>query len=74
MKSLLALALCLGLVSAVSAQNWPSFRGQNGSGVADGNNPPTVWDAEKSSNILWKTPIPGLGHSSPVVCGEIASS
>lgn len=70
MKSLLALALCLGWASAVSAQNWPSFRGQNGSGVADGNNPPTVWDAEKSTNILWKTPIPGLGHSSPVVWGD----
>ncbi len=70
MKSLLALALCLGWAAAADAQNWPSFRGQNGSGVADGNNPPTVWDAEKSTNILWKTPIPGLGHSSPVVWGD----
>jgi len=70
MKALLALAFCLGLASAVNAQNWPSFRGQNSSGVADGNNPPTTWDAEKSSNIVWKTPIPGLGHSSPVVWGD----
>ena len=52
------------------AQNWTSFRGNNASGVADGCNPPTSWDAEKSVNILWKTPIPGLGHSSPVVWGE----
>src|SRR5258708_40188535 len=70
MKSLLALALCLGLAAAAHAQNWPSFRGKNGSGVADGNNPPTVWDAEESTNILWKTAIPGLGHSSPVVWGD----
>jgi outer membrane protein assembly factor BamB len=70
MKSLLALALCLGLSPMAGAQNWPSFRGRNGSGVADGDNPPTVWDAEKSTNILWKTPIPGLGHSSPVVWGD----
>jgi len=70
MKSLLALLLWLGVATAAHAQNWPSFRGQNGSGVADGNNPPIVWDAEKSTNILWKTPIPGLGHSSPVVWGD----
>ena len=50
--------------------NWPSFRGLNASGVADGENPPTKWDGEKSVNIRWKTPIPGLGHSSPVVWGN----
>ncbi|HEY8228762.1 MAG TPA: PQQ-binding-like beta-propeller repeat protein [Pyrinomonadaceae bacterium] len=70
MKSLLALALFLGLASVAYAQNWPSFRGQNGAGVADGNNPPTAWDAEKSINVLWKTPIPGLGHSSPIIWGD----
>ena len=70
MKSLLVLALCLALASVVQAQNWPSFRGQNGAGVGDGNDPPTTWDAEKSINILWKTPIPGLGHSSPIVWGD----
>src|SRR5215813_9634406 len=67
MKSLLVLALCFGLASVVQAQNWPSFRGQNSAGVGDGNDPPTAWDAEKSINILWKTLIPGLAHSSPVV-------
>ena len=70
MKSLLALALYLGLASVAYAQNWPSFRGQNGAGIGDGNNPPTAWDAEKSINILWKTAIPGLGHSSPIIWGD----
>jgi outer membrane protein assembly factor BamB len=70
MKYSLALALCLGCTSVVYAQNWPSFRGPNGAGVGDGNNPPTTWDAEKSINILWKTPIPGLGHSSPILWGD----
>jgi outer membrane protein assembly factor BamB len=56
---------------AVSApRNWPSFRGQNASGVADGQNPPAAWDVEKGTNILWKTPIPGLGHSSPIIWGH----
>jgi outer membrane protein assembly factor BamB len=49
--------------------NWPSFRGPFASGVADGQNPPTVWDGEKGVNVRWKTPIPGLGHSCPVVWG-----
>jgi outer membrane protein assembly factor BamB len=57
--------------AAVTApQNWPSFRGPHASGVADGQQPPTRWDVEKGSTRLWKTPIPGLGHSSPVVWGD----
>ncbi|MEP7340422.1 MAG: PQQ-binding-like beta-propeller repeat protein [Acidobacteriota bacterium] len=70
MKYLLLLSLCAGLASAAYAQNWPSFRGPQASGVADGMNPPVTWDVEKSTNVLWKTPIPGLAHSSPVVWGD----
>jgi len=70
MKFLITLVLCIGLSSVAHSQNWPSFRGQNGSGVSDGNTLPTSWDAEKSINVLWKTPIPGLGHSSPIVWGD----
>lgn len=47
--------------------NWPSFRGPGARGVADGQYPPLRWDAEKNHNIRWKTPIPGLGHSCPVI-------
>ncbi|MGH7601698.1 MAG: ankyrin repeat domain-containing protein, partial [bacterium] len=52
------------------AKNWPSFRGMFATGVADGQNPPTTWNAEKSLNIKWKTPIPGMAHSSPVIWGN----
>jgi hypothetical protein len=51
----------------VNAQNWPSFRGPNASGVADGTKPPTTWDVDKTQNVLWKTEIPGLSHASPVL-------
>ncbi len=54
-------------VKVLAPRNWPSFRGPNTSGVADGQFPPTAWNAEKGVNVLWKTPIPGFGHSSPVV-------
>ncbi len=50
-------------------QNWPSFRGERASGVVEAEGPLT-WDAETGANIAWKTPIPGLGLSSPVVWGD----
>jgi outer membrane protein assembly factor BamB len=65
-----ALALCLFLsfqAGRTEAQNWPAFRGTNASGVADGTNPPTTWSVEKAENVRWKTAIPGLSHSSPIV-------
>ncbi len=70
MKSLLPFFSCLCLVVSGNAQNWPSFRGAHASGVADGQNPPSSWNADSSLNMLWKTPIPGLAHSSPIVWGE----
>ena len=53
-----------------SKGSWPSFRGTGASGIADGQNLPDEWDVTTGKNILWKTPIPGLAHSSPVVWGN----
>jgi len=47
--------------------NWPSFRGPHANGIAEGYPLPVVWDVATSRNIKWKTPIPGLGLSSPIV-------
>jgi outer membrane protein assembly factor BamB len=58
--------------AVTTPQNWPSFRGPHASGVADGQAPPTTWDATKGINVRWKTPLPGLGHSSPIVWGQRA--
>ena len=66
---LLVTLLCL-LAAPARAQNWPQFRGPRASGVADGKKTPVAWDAGRSSNVAWKTPIPGLSHSSPVVWGD----
>jgi outer membrane protein assembly factor BamB len=57
-------------IPVTQARNWPSFRGPSASGVADGQHPPVRWDAESGLNILWKTAIPGLSHSSPIVWGD----
>ncbi|MFY9571653.1 MAG: PQQ-binding-like beta-propeller repeat protein [Blastocatellia bacterium] len=66
----LLIALITGFYTVGHAQNWPSFRGSNATGVAEGKPAPTAWDATKGTNILWKTPIPGLAHASPVVWGD----
>ncbi|MHC4521548.1 MAG: outer membrane protein assembly factor BamB family protein [Planctomycetota bacterium] len=66
---MLGLFIALGLLmpNSHAEQNWPSFRGPSACGVAEGYKVPLKWDAEQARNILWKTPIPGLAHSSPVV-------
>ena len=69
MRALAVAVLFLSSIT-INAQNWPSFRGPNASGVAEGTNPPVTWDLEKSQNVLWKTDIPGLSHSSPIVWGN----
>lgn len=50
--------------------SWPAFRGFQASGVAEGQNLPDTWNAKTGENILWRTPLPGLAHSSPVVWGN----
>jgi outer membrane protein assembly factor BamB len=62
------LTACLILLAGLAfSQNWPQFRGERAAGVADGQNMPAVWEGSK---ISWKTEIPGLGHSSPIVWGD----
>lgn len=53
-----------------SVGSWPSFRGPNASGVADGQKLPDTWNIKTGENIRWRVPIPGLAHSSPIVWGE----
>lgn len=65
-----SLLFLLAAAAPAGAQHWPSFRGEHAAGVADGQNLPESWDAEKGASIRWKTRIPGLAHSSPIVWGD----
>ena len=69
MKILLPTCLLLTALS-LQGENWPRFRGVQASGVSSGAAAPVQWDVEKGENIRWKTPIPGLAHSSPMVWGD----
>jgi outer membrane protein assembly factor BamB len=51
--------------------SWPSFRGPEASGSAEGQRLPDRWSPTSGENILWRTPIPGLAHSSPIVWGDL---
>jgi outer membrane protein assembly factor BamB len=53
-----------------AAGSWPSFRGPQASGVSDGQRLPDRWDGASGQNVLWRTTIPGLAHSSPIVWGD----
>jgi outer membrane protein assembly factor BamB len=70
---LIAFLVACGLTShsacaAEPSSDWPFWRGPNFNGVAAEANAPTVWSAEK--NVIWKTPVPGRGHSTPIVVGK----
>lgn len=62
---LVGLVLCL--VAAPSfAQQWPRFRGPEGSGLSDDAIPAELGPGA----VLWKVPLPGVGHASAVVWGD----
>jgi outer membrane protein assembly factor BamB len=63
--SLIVFALFAGVVRA---ENWPGWRGPRGDGTSNEANLPLNWS--ESNNIRWKTPIPGKGHSSPIIWGD----
>jgi len=52
----------------VKAENWPNWRGPNGDGTSSEINIPAKWDSV--TNVLWKVPVPGAGHASPIVWGD----
>ena len=63
---LLALSLLLaGLTPGARAENWPAWRGPRGDGTSLETSVPTDWSATR--NVAWKTVVPGLGYSSPIV-------
>lgn len=51
--------------SPAGAQDWPAFRGPDGQGRSSESALPLEWS--ETRNIGWKTALPGLGWSSPVV-------
>lgn len=55
---------------AEDGTNWPSFRGENARGVAEGHPTADEFDVESGKNVRWRVETPGLAHSSPIVFGD----
>ena len=71
-KKRLSIVLIMSVVSLISsqrvfAQNWPGWR-SDGLGISPEKNLPVTWS--ETEGVAWKTPIPGAGHSSPIVWGD----
>ena len=64
--------LFLSLLAAgtAHAENWPGWRGPRGDGTSLETNVPVRWDGNTGENIVWKSPIPGTGHASPIVWND----
>jgi len=54
--------------AVASDADWPRFRGPTGMGVSQAKGLPIEWSDDK--NVVWKTPLPGPGASSPVTFGD----
>lgn len=48
---------------------WPQWRGPTGDSVAPGRGLPTYWS--KTENVVWKTPLPGWGNSTPAIWKDV---
>lgn len=65
----LVLVLLLPLWS-LDAADWRQWRGPNGNNIAEpGNDVPVEWSDTR--NVIWKTEVPGRGHSTPIVVGDL---
>ena len=65
-----ALGIVLILMSPAQGEDWPCWRGPRSDGTSSEKGIPVRWDGVKGENIGWKVPIPGIGHASPIVCGD----
>ena len=65
-----AILVCV-LVALCQAESgdWPAWRGPSGLNIAVGKPAPTQWN--ETDNIVWKVPVEGRGHSSPILVGEL---
>lgn len=45
--------------------HWPRWRGPSGQGLVESKGYPDAWS--NTENVIWKAPVPGRGHSSPII-------
>ena len=68
MRTFLLFVLLASCSSLRAGENWPQFRGPDGTGHSDARGLPLQWSEEQ--NVVWKTAIHDRGWSSPVIWGK----
>lgn len=70
MRTLFLAIVLLLLLQPADANDWRQWRGPNGNNVVPpGETVPIEWSGNQ--NVLWKVNVPGRGHSSPTVVGDL---
>ena len=59
----------LDVKTELTSTDWPAWRGPSGDGHSPDQTLPTSWD--QSVNVKWRAEVPGRGHSSPIVVGNL---
>jgi len=67
-RAWISAALTISFAGFARADDWPGWRGPRGDGISQESNAPLRWSP--TENIVWKTPLPGRGRSSPIVAGD----
>lgn len=67
-RAFLLSSLITSLSGSLTAQEWTRFRGPNGTGISPAKNIPVTWTEQ---DFRWRVPIPGEGHSQPVIWGDL---
>lgn len=65
---LISFAVIAFSLSSLAADNWPDWRGPGNEGHSDAIGLPDAWS--EAENVVWKTEIHDMGHSTPVVWGD----
>ncbi len=75
LRGLLAVCVTFSLAFALSAEDWPQYRGPTSMGISKDTELPLTWGGKNNANVLWKVPLPGTtakgkpdnNQSSPIV-------
>lgn len=70
MRNAIGLCAVLFIVTTARGEDWPQFRGPTGLGHTSQTSLPVKWGGAENENLLWKSPLVGEGHASPIVLGE----
>ncbi len=68
-KSLASISLIFVIAAVAHAEgHWANWRGPAFNGIAPDADPPLTWS--ETEHIRWKTPLPGVGQSTPIIWGD----